>query len=226
MTNTGNTSLKVSIYLQCVHGVCRQVVSFQHGEFGSDRASEYQNPCVVVSSHRARRGGKMRKCLWIILTVLLVAFVAPESHGDTFTATFTCSGGPCFITPATVHDTSFPSPTTVDVTIFGTSFPIPLLAGDKSTDVYSWATGDISVQQQAFSILDVNTGDNPECQLLFSTVTCGLGTVDPNVYPGYETGALVFAAVAEPSSVALMLTGVGLLFVIGKRRSLGLHQAS
>jgi len=42
----------------------------------------------------------------------------------------------------------------------------------------------------------------------------------------YGSGGVCFTSVPEPSSVALMLLGVGAVFVMRKRRGQGLPQAS
>jgi hypothetical protein len=151
----------------------------------------------------------MQKSLWIILAVLLVAIGAPNAHADSFTPIFTTDGcsGTCAL--PTALDVTFPSPTTIDVTYLGAS-GTSFIASGLPGDTYGW-TADVERGSLDFFITDGGTS------------TCNGGG------PGHDScGILTFAAVtaAEPSSVALMLLGVGLMFVMRKRIGQGLPQAS
>ncbi len=160
----------------------------------------------------------MRKSLWIILTALLVAIGTPSAHADSYTADFTCTT--CEFLPS-APDVSFPSPTTVQETWDGITLDIPLLTGDSPTDSYTWTDSfEVSTAfvggEVSFVIDDLTTGD------VESITESYFGT------PLIDTGDLSFAAVAtpEPSSVVLMLLGIGMLFVMRKRIGRGLPQAS
>jgi len=161
----------------------------------------------------------MRKSLWIILAIMLVAIVAPNAHADSFTATFTCSGT-CVGGLPTAPDVSFPAPV-VDVTWNDNTFPLTLPSSDLPTDSYVWDAhaflgfnGELDME---FGIMDITTGMNTALSIMAS-----------GFFADLEGGPLAFAAVAtpEPSSYALMLLGVGLVFVMRKRIGQGLPQAS
>ncbi len=163
----------------------------------------------------------MRKLLWIILAVLAVLFVAigaPNAHADTFPATFTCTGT-CVSVP-TAPDVSFPSPTTLTENWNTFTFAVGLLSGSAPSDAYIWQNqlapvptipGTLSV---SFLIFDTTRGS-----------TSGAGFfVASALSPQLDSGVLSFA-VPEPSSVALMLAGIGFLRVMRKRFAQGLHQS-
>jgi hypothetical protein len=163
----------------------------------------------------------MRKFLWATLIVLFVTINAPSAHADTYAATFTCAGTCAFL--PTASDVSFPAPTTIDVTWDATLFPINLSSGslgvDQFNDVYTWQgiAGNPAFPGEAFfAIQDVSTGDF----MVDTASLTGLVTLLP------DQGSLTFSPVTtpEPSSVALMLIGVGLVFVMWKRINHGLAQ--
>ena len=158
----------------------------------------------------------MRK-LWLVLAVMVVAVSAPNAHGDSFSPVFTTTGctGTCLL--PTAPDVTFPSPTTIDVTFDGVTSSVAIPSGDASGDTYAWAANK-GLQPgggSAFTLLDITTGG--------SSLHC-FGSETSTTANG--CGTLTFAAVGtapEPSSIALMLLGVGLVFVLRKRNSRG-HQ--
>jgi hypothetical protein len=163
----------------------------------------------------------MRKSLWIILTVLVVAVAAPVAHADSFTATFTCNT-PCTSTP-TAPDVSFPAPTFLSETWDGFSFDHFLAAGDLPTDQYTWEnilTGELgSSFSIGFLLTDLTSGNASAFSQHHS------GTPPPDAH---DRGTLAFTAVAapEPGSVGLILLGLGVVFMVRKRTGQGLSQAS
>jgi hypothetical protein len=179
----------------------------------------------------------MRKSLWIILAVLCVATSTPKAHADTlYTPVFTCDK-PCSSLP-TAPNVSFPSPTTITVTWHGLVFPIALLAPFKPTDsggilwFASWpvipppnpgchAAPSPSVCDASFLIRDFIALSNS------SYVLHNLPPPGPLSTVFQDSGTLSFTFVPEPSSVALMLAGIGFLLVLMRKRlALGHQQAS
>jgi hypothetical protein len=164
-----------------------------------------------MPNFKKRDGGSgMRKSLWIILTVLVLAVGAPIAHADSFEPFFTTMGcvGVCALPTAT--DVVFPAPTTMDVTFDGVSAEVSIPSGDESTDDYAWYA---SVVGSSLNFL------------LIDTVGPGI----PDGCQGYTgCGTLSFAPVStptspEPSSGVLMLLGVVLVLRLRRRNSRG-HQ--
>jgi hypothetical protein len=161
----------------------------------------------------------MRKTLWIMLAVLLVAIGAPSAHADSLPATFTC--GICVGGTPTAPDVLFPAPV-VDVTWNDLLFHLDLPSSDLPTDSYEWnghtTSGGGEIFLQDFTIHDLTNGT--EVNMVHDT---GKGVNAP-----LDSGTLSFAAVAapEPSSIALMLAGIGSLLVLRKRIGRRLPQAS
>ena len=175
----------------------------------------------------------MRKSLWIILTVLLVAIGAPNAHADRiigYTAVFTCNTGECRPSlPPITGDTPVgvtvvvDDPTTVDLTWFGYSFTIGLPRGAGVRSSFNWVG---SVDCEAYPCTLGMTGPN------------GKTTVDIAYNPffseprGTYDGGLTFTPIyssPEPSALALMLIGLGMLglmMVMRKRISWSLPRAS
>ena len=157
----------------------------------------------------------MRKSLWIILLLMFVTSVAPNAHADSYTPTFTCTG-PCVSVP-TAPDVSFPSPTTITETWDTYVAAISLPSQDTYSDDYVWTNTSSSLNGQELIIMDNTNGIEAIGFLSIPTISV----------PIEDIGTLSFAPVAtpEPSSIALMLTGVGLVFVMRKRIGQALPQA-
>jgi len=120
----------------------------------------------------------------------------------------------------TAPDVTFPSPTTMDVTFGNTSdgtiTSVAIPSGDAAGDAYSWSAQNV-LTSVSFILSDVTNGG--------TTFSCD-GFVDRT--GALSCGTLSFAVVAapQPSSVALMLLGVGLVLVMRKRIGQRLPQAS
>jgi hypothetical protein len=167
----------------------------------------------------------MRKSLWIILSVLFVAIVTPNVHADTFTPTFTCTGT-CLFLP-TAPNVSFPAPVTMDVKWFNIIFPVTLGGGGGGTtpafptDHYTWYI--TAVNPPVYDYYNFTIYDST------SSVIQSITLIHTNPTIITDNGVLTFDPVAtpEPSSLALMLAGLGMLvLVMRKRVAQGLSQAT
>jgi hypothetical protein len=163
----------------------------------------------------------MQKALWIIPALFLYAASgAPAAHADTYTPTFSCTGT-CTSVPSAPNVT-FNSHTEITVTWDDVPFlPLGLPVNFAPTDTYSWqglvATG-AEGHMAEFDIVDITL----ESFAGLSQVIEGNSPMTPDV------GVLTFTAVStpEPSTVGLMLLGIGIMLVMQKRFAKGLHQAS
>jgi hypothetical protein len=153
----------------------------------------------------------MRKSLWSIPVLLLfIAVAAPNAHANTlYAATFTCQA-PCGSLP-TAPNVLFPAPATIDVTYDLTPFSITLALGDKPTDTYDWMAYESSGVPVDFEIVDTTTGDMES-----------MGVMSKSPVQSDE-GTLTFTT-PEPSSVGLMLIGIGLLGLMLMRKRIPLGQ--
>jgi PEP-CTERM motif len=185
----------------------------------------------------------MRRTLWIMLAVLLVAIGAPNAHADTI-STFDVSGtasadagqscgASCPFSGTLAVDVTSGAVTALDITF-------PGLAPFTTAGLFL-STGIVSTSNW---VLEVSNSTNDGLFLQFTTTMTpgslvdftggsifGLEVTGP---PGNEpiltisSGSISPATTAtpEPSSVALMLLGVGSVFVMRKRIGQGLPQAS
>jgi hypothetical protein len=173
----------------------------------------------------------MRKSLWIILAVLLVAFGAPAAHADTVTdgiLNFTLiSGGPAPTAGSFVFDNStglFLSYTVSwDGAVYNFAPPANIVGFAVATQTVGGFCG-------------VGPAGAPGCtpalpgsfSLPFDSLQPSSGTfTDPTVFAfGSFTVTQTVITTPEPSSVALMLLGIGIVFLMRKRIGQGLPQAS
>lgn len=168
----------------------------------------------------------MRGTLWILVVGLIVAFGVSSAQADTFTPTFTCTGS-CASTP-TAGDVSFPSPSIDekwDNGVANIGVILGLAAGDNPSDTYTWTNQLLPGVEGAglaeFSILitDVTTGDSES-----AVGTIGVG--DPLFTTSLtDSGTLTFTSsggttpAPEPSTVGLLLAGIGILLATRKFRA-------
>src|SRR5260370_42548987 len=165
----------------------------------------------------------MRKSLWIVPVLLLIAFLgAPSAHADSYTPNFTCTGT-CAVAPPTAPDVSFPSPAIMEtwfvVGVYIPPIALALPATDSPTDTYTWSnTNDILATPPfvSLTITDITTG----------AVTSVTETYNVSFARFTDSGNLTFTAVPEPGTVSLILIGIGLVFVMRKRIAWGLRQAT
>ena len=159
----------------------------------------------------------------VLCLVFAVCFAAPNAHGDSFTPIFTCTGT-CLAPLPTAPDITFPA-SSITVTWDSNVFPLtwtpnffPFL--ENPNNIFSWEgnVGDVFPGDIVFRINDVSMN-----LTVARAVDCGSSCTTTFT----DKGVLTFTPVAtpEPSSVALMLAGVGLVFAMRKRSS-GLQQAS
>jgi PEP-CTERM motif len=173
----------------------------------------------------------MRKSLWIMLAILLVAIAAPSAHADSYTdytLTFGLTdGSPNATSGGTVIlDNTSGIYTTFSVDWNGVVFDFSGLF-DKTLPLSAYWTG---CAENAGSTCPLNGVSS--CCTFVPSLSCncgnsfpGTGFTDPTA-AALGTYTLNPVAAPEPSSVALMLLGVGLVFVMRKRIGQRLPQAS
>jgi hypothetical protein len=170
----------------------------------------------------------MRKSLWIILAVMVVAISAPNAHADSFTdgtINFTVTSGSPTPTGSFVFDNTTDTFTSFAVDWDGAVFACASLSCPSNLSAN--LTGGNWCAAGPLSSNGVCAG--PSFELGFVLFFPGPGTTftDPAAAAnGTFTVTTTSVATPEPSSVALMLLGVGLLFVMRKRIGQRFPQAS
>jgi hypothetical protein len=147
----------------------------------------------------------MRKSLWIIPIVLVLAIGAPIAHADPFEPFFTTMGcvGVCAL--PTASDVVFPAPTTMDVTFDAVAATVSIPSGDESTDDYVWYASVVDSSLNFILVDTVGPGTPDGCQGYTGCGTLGFAPV-PTPTP-------------EPGSLALMGTGLlGLLVLMARSK--------
>jgi hypothetical protein len=168
----------------------------------------------------------MRRAFWILAVGLILTIGVTSAQADTFTPTFTCTGT-CAATP-TAGDVSFPSPSifeTWDNGVASIADILEMAAGDNPSDTYTWTNTLLpGVEGPGFadfsiSITDVTTGDSES-----TAGTVGVG--DPLFSSSLtDSGTLTFTSsggttpAPEPSTVGLLLAGIGALIATRKFRA-------
>ena len=149
----------------------------------------------------------MRKSFWIVLTLLLLAFLAPNAHADSYTVTFVCTYGSC-ITPTAPPVDSTNDPTlAITYDLLQISVPLPATFDYTASWLWTAATDFPSASTFGFNI------GNP--------TTAWFGVTEPNTTGlSYDQaiGTLTFTPIAtpEPSSLALILAGIGFVLALRK----------
>jgi hypothetical protein len=185
----------------------------------------------------------MRKLLWIMLALLLMVIAAPNAHADTVTLSVsgilsqslgvaTCSVSGCTLGGEIVINNTTGDIISEDVTVSGESptvGPFTQNFGIGTTSGRTRLLVDDSVHNMlslgfstptAGSLIGYTGGPLATETFVFGAATCG-----PCSWI-LETGALtpsVTTPTPEPSSLALMLLGAGLVLLLRKRNSRG-HQ--
>ena len=167
----------------------------------------------------------MRKSLWIILAVLVVAVGAPNAHADTlFEYTVTNTG----MNQLGANEFTF---TTVPIPVTDLFVTIP--ASDLST---SSLTGSNFVGCTLTSVvlnggIELNLSGTSCAPSPAETFGDGFALTDystPGTYEGIFNTLVVTGvnvATPEPSSVGLLLLGIGLVFMARKHTVQGLSRA-
>lgn len=161
----------------------------------------------------------MRKSLWIMLAVMVVAVGAPNAHADSFTYDFTSTTAGATGSVEFTESSILTSLTTISSFTSDTfSNLLSLTIAPESGESCGFLAGGPCIGA-TFPF----GGGTLTAFYTFSSNLTSTGTYDTN---GSNSGTLVISEVStapEPSSVALMLLGVGLVFLLRKRNSRG-HQ--
>ena len=149
----------------------------------------------------------------VVGLVFALSFAAHIAHADTFTPAFNttgCLAGPCPL--PTAPEVTFPSPTTMTVTLFGLSELVIIPSGFPPGDTYTWVANRLTIKSTPpFLIFDYGDLTNGNAS---GPLTCE-SSADRSC--GQFTFTPVATATPEPASLALILSGVGLVFAMRKR---------
>jgi phospholipase/lecithinase/hemolysin len=182
---------------------------------------------VYLDPQRHVRGViEMRRPLRMILAVLFMALGVPSSHADSFTPIFTCFTA-CAATP-TAPDVSFPAPLVMDVTWENMVFDFSLPSSSQPTGISGWElVTPAAFSQSGSASFTISPGGT-----FITVVVPFLFQLDDNNNclncHIIEDGTLQFApagasSVPEPSSVVLMLAGIGFLLMVVRKRLAHVH---
>jgi len=154
----------------------------------------------------------MRKALWIILAALIMAIGAPNAHADTITYTFTGAG--------VFAGTEFTYVSTGGFLANG-AIVVPTTATDLILSGTAEVFGAIEFLDPNDIAFLVNPSSGGFCCANIVYDISATGTYTSTPFGGQESGTLVIsdnsAAVPEPATSILMLTGIGLVLVMRNR---------
>jgi hypothetical protein len=165
----------------------------------------------------------MRKSFWFSLTVLLVAISAPTAYADTFTYSYSSGELGCGTTGnCAVYSwtTAAIAAVASETTISAADLTASLLSGTPLAGcVLSSVTLDFGgTGGQSFTSSNCGGRSNPDAFSLADYSTPGIYSF-VSVNAGVNDSLVVTAVqTPEPSTVALMLLGLGLAFVIRRKR--------
>jgi hypothetical protein len=178
-----------------------------------------------------RRVAKMMKSSWIIFAVLFAAISAPKAHADTFTYSYFSGELGCGTNPATcaVYSwTTLPiAAVTSETTLPATDLTAFSLTGTLAGCTLSAVTLDLAgAGDQGFTSTNCGSGSNPDGFPVADYSTPGIYSF-LSVTVGVNDSLVVTAIPSpEPSTVFLMLLGLGLAFVMRKHIGQGHPQAA
>ena len=163
----------------------------------------------------------MRKSLWIMLAVMFVAVSAPVSHADTVTLDVSggvspvqgsCSGSGCTLGGDIVINNTTGTVISIDVTVAGASPAVGPFNG-----ILFFHASSLTGFDGSGDILSVSIA--PGTWVGYTGGAFSGGIVAPGKDLFSITDGVFTPAVAapEPSSVALMLLGVGLVLLLRRR---------
>jgi hypothetical protein len=179
----------------------------------------------------------MRKSLWIVLSVLAVTIAAPIAHADTvFTVTGSFDNGAILSGTATI-DTSAGLVTAFDLSTAGAFVSGPYTTVDPGQGPFLGIFNYLVSSTLPASSIDLlfptsNLVGYAGGSLCSDIVTVNCTFVSFLNFPSgldiiLTSGSLTpQVTTPEPSSVGLMLLGVGLVFAMRKRIAPGLSRAS
>ena len=78
--------------------------------------------------------------------IFALSFAAPSAKADSFTPVFSttgCNAGPCLL--PTAPDVTFPSPSTMTVSLFGLSELVIIPGGFLPGDTYTWVANRLTI---------------------------------------------------------------------------------
>lgn len=176
----------------------------------------------------------MRKSIWIMFMLMLTAIAAPNVHADSVNVTFSGvlsgtatltvtpeSGGTFLVTGITGSLTSPTSSAISSILAIDTFDDNTNIIGSLSSFSGDVAFSDAFGDEWLLYTSGGNTFvDGTACEFLTGCNTIGAETVT------LSSSIITTSATPEPGTIALMLLGVGVLFVMRRRMGLGLTQVS
>lgn len=150
----------------------------------------------------------------VVAFAFAASFGANDARADAFTPVFNttgCLSGPCLL--PTAPEVTFPSPTTMTVNLFGLSQLVIIASGYLPGDTYTWIANRLIEDPHSPPVLIFDYGDLTQ-GTASRPLTC---ESTPDLSCGQFTFVPVATATPEPISLALVLSGIGLVLVMRKR---------